>query len=98
MPDPSSETGGCGSPELSGSPVETSLGVHRKPFWLTSPCLFGGRHVFHALRSDRALTLALLVLRVLADHPNHPTAVDDFALVTNLLNRCPNLHLLLLTQ
>jgi hypothetical protein len=32
------------------------------------------------------------MLLVLADHTHHPAAVDDLALVTNLLYRCPNLH------
>jgi hypothetical protein len=34
--------------------------------------------------SERVLALALLVLRVLADHPHHTAAMDDLALVTNL--------------
>ncbi len=38
------------------------------------------------------LALALFVLCVLADHPNHPTAGDDLALHANLLYRCANLH------
>jgi hypothetical protein len=32
------------------------------------------------------LALALLVLCVLADHANHPAAVDDLALHANLLD------------
>src|SRR6185437_9604051 len=36
--------------------------------------------------------LALLVLRVFADHPDHPAAVDDLALRANLLYRCSDLH------
>jgi hypothetical protein len=40
----------------------------------------------------QGLTLALLVLGVLADHTHHATAVDDLALVTDLLYRCTNLH------
>jgi hypothetical protein len=32
------------------------------------------------------LTLALLMLSVLADHAHHTVAVDDLALVANLLN------------
>jgi hypothetical protein len=38
------------------------------------------------------LTLTLLVLGVLADHPHYSLAMDDLALVANLLNRCPDLH------
>ena len=38
------------------------------------------------------LALALLMLRVLADHPHHTAAMDDLALVTNLLYRCTYLH------
>src|SRR5208282_323278 len=34
----------------------------------------------------------LLVLRVGADYPNHATAVDDFAFVTNFLDASPNFH------
>jgi hypothetical protein len=33
----------------------------------------------------QGLTLALLVLGVLTDHAHHATAVDDLALVTDLL-------------
>src|SRR5579859_5662298 len=40
-----------------------------------------------------SLSLPLLVLRVFADHANHTMAANDLALVTNFLNRCPNLHL-----
>ncbi len=47
---------------------------------------------FHARLS---LALALLVLCVLADHTNHPAAVDDLALHANLLYRCTDLHCLL---
>jgi hypothetical protein len=35
-------------------------------------------------RFSSALALALLVLRVLANHPHHSAAMDDLALVTNL--------------
>src|SRR5271157_4600807 len=38
------------------------------------------------------LTLTLLVFRVLADHPHYSLAVDDLALVADLLNRRPYLH------
>jgi len=39
--------------------------------------------------------LALLVLGVFADYAHHSSAVDDFALVTDLFYGCPYLHLLL---
>ena len=32
------------------------------------------------------------MLRVLTDHPHYPATVNHLALVTNLLNRCTNLH------
>jgi hypothetical protein len=32
------------------------------------------------------------MLCVLADHPHHTAAMDDLALIANLLNRCTNLH------
>jgi hypothetical protein len=35
---------------------------------------------------ERVLALALLVLRVLANHPHHTAAMDDLALVTNLFD------------
>src|ERR1700738_3889108 len=38
------------------------------------------------------------MLRVLADHPHHTTAMDDLALVANLLNRRTYLHEQLPTQ
>ena len=40
----------------------------------------------------RLLPLPLLVLGVLADHPHDTPASDDATLVTNLSDRCPNLH------
>jgi hypothetical protein len=36
--------------------------------------------------------LTLLVFRILANHPHHPAAVDDLALVTDFLHRCSYLH------
>src|SRR5215831_20471881 len=42
--------------------------------------------------SRQPLALPLLVFRIDADHAHHPAAVDDLALVTNLLYRCPYLH------
>ena len=41
------------------------------------------------------LALALLVLCVFADHPDHPAAGDDLAFHANLLDRCTDFHLLL---
>ena len=38
------------------------------------------------------LALTLLVLRVLADDTHHATAVNDLALVTDLLYGCTDLH------
>lgn len=38
------------------------------------------------------LTLALLVLRVLADHTQDPPAPDNLAMGANLFNRTSNLH------
>jgi hypothetical protein len=40
------------------------------------------------------LTLALLVLRVDANHAHHPAPVNDLALVADFLYRCTNFHLL----
>jgi hypothetical protein len=37
-------------------------------------------------------SLPLFVFRVNANHPHHALAVDDLALVTNLLYRRSNLH------
>src|SRR5260370_31128256 len=36
--------------------------------------------------------LSLLVFRILANHPHHTFAVDDLALIANLLYRCPYFH------
>ena len=41
------------------------------------------------------LALALLVLCVLADHPDHTAASNDLALDANLFYRCTDLHCLL---
>src|SRR6266851_513439 len=38
------------------------------------------------------LPLSLLVFRILANHPHHTLAVDDLALIANLLYRCPYFH------
>jgi hypothetical protein len=54
--------------------VKATGEVQRKPLKLTS--LSG---------AVRLLALALLVLRVLADHPHHTAAIDDLALVTDFL-------------
>jgi hypothetical protein len=53
---------------------------------------FSNRNHYFSNRNPGELALALLVFGVLADHTHHPTAVDDLALVTNLLNRRTNLH------
>ena len=38
------------------------------------------------------LALALLVLRILAENPDHPLAADDLALVTHAFDRRSHLH------
>src|SRR5437016_8525409 len=48
----------------------------------------------HAILLKKSLSLALLVLRVDANHPHHATPVDHLALVTNLFDRCPYFHTL----
>src|SRR6266545_887527 len=45
------------------------------------------------LRPPGLLALALLMFRVFADDPHHPVAVDHLALVANLFDRSPYLHL-----
>jgi hypothetical protein len=56
---------------------------------------FPGRKI-HACNASHTscllLTLPLLMLRVLADHAHHAVAVDDLALVTDFLHRCPDFH------
>src|SRR5687768_5087987 len=56
-------------------------------------CLRPGRST-PAIRaiSYSCSTLALLVARILADHPNHTFAVDDLALVANLLDARTDFH------
>src|SRR5258708_25735033 len=44
--------------------------------------------------SKSGLPLALLVLRVGANHAHHAAPVNHFALVANLFNRCPYFHFL----
>src|SRR5690349_9250524 len=41
-----------------------------------------------------SLSLTLLVLGILADHPHHALAANDLALVANLFDRCPYFHFL----
>src|SRR5215471_8247705 len=55
--------------------------------------LLGGRST-PAIRatSPLLLTLSLLVLRVLADHPHDALPPDDLALVADLLHRRPDFH------
>jgi hypothetical protein len=36
--------------------------------------------------------LSLLMLLIRADHPDHPAAADNLALVANLLHRRSDLH------
>src|SRR5450631_1369681 len=45
-----------------------------------------------AIELLESLTLTLLVFGDYADHPHHTLAVDDLALVTNLLYRCSYFH------
>src|SRR5712692_10378743 len=53
----------------------------------------GGRST-PAMRAIRApsLSLALLVLRVAADHSHHAAPMNDLALIANLSDRRPNFH------
>src|SRR5712691_5122506 len=44
------------------------------------------------------LALALFMFRVDANHPYHTLAVDDLALVANLLDRCSYFHTVLSSQ
>src|SRR5205085_11003754 len=48
------------------------------------------RCVPFVLRPD--LSLPLLMLRVGADHPDDAAAVNDLAVITHFLNRCPDFH------
>jgi hypothetical protein len=43
-------------------------------------------------RAQSALSLALFMFRVDADHPHHAFAVNDLAFVANFLYRCSYLH------
>src|SRR5207253_5916124 len=45
-----------------------------------------------AMRAMPDLPLPLLVLGVVADHPDSAVALDDLAAVTHLLDRCSHLH------
>src|SRR6476646_4849239 len=45
-----------------------------------------------AIELLESLTLTLLVLGDYANHPHHTLAVDDLALITNLLYRCSYFH------
>src|SRR3954465_14724618 len=54
-----------------------------------STCLLRGRST-PAIRA--MLSLPLFVFRVLADHPHHAFAVDDLALIANLLYRRSDFH------
>src|SRR3989304_2179740 len=62
----------------------------------TQSRLFGGRST-PAIRAIAApfLSLALLVLRVDANHPNDAAPVNHLALVANLFDRRTNFHCLL---
>jgi hypothetical protein len=51
-----------------------------------------------SIRNTLKLSLALLVLRVAANHAHHAAPVDHLAFVANLFYRCPNFHFLLLTR
>jgi hypothetical protein len=45
-----------------------------------------------------ASTLALLVARILADHPHHPLAADNLAVAADSLHRCQHFHIRFLSQ
>jgi hypothetical protein len=63
----------------------------------TQSRLLGGRST-PAMRAMRfsslrfRLSLALAVLRVDANHPDHAAPMNNLALHANLFNRCANLH------
>lgn len=44
------------------------------------------------LNHNRKSPLTLFMFGVFADHPDHSTAADDLALITNLFYRCTYLH------
>src|ERR1700682_6533646 len=57
----------------------------------------GGRstpaiRAMHAPQFFRKLSLALLVLRVVANNAHYTAPVDDLALVANFLYRCSDFH------
>src|SRR5580704_1607465 len=56
-------------------------------------CFWRGKSTpaIRAIKSP-GLALPLFVFRVYADHPHHTLAVDDLALVTDLLYRCSYFH------
>src|ERR1019366_3753896 len=63
----------------------------------------GGRSTpaIRAMRAPqfvRGLSLTLFVLRVDANYAYDPAPVDDLALITNFLNRCPDFHFPLLDK
>ncbi len=47
---------------------------------------------------ESELSLALLMLCNFADHAHNTLAVNDLALVANLLDACTNLHCFLVTS
>src|SRR3970040_2240717 len=53
------------------------------------PGLFDLPFMFTVHRSS---ALALLVARILADHPHHPLAADDLAVAADSLDRCQHFH------
>ena len=42
--------------------------------------------------ASSVLPLSLFVLRVGANHPHYPTAVDNLAVIAHFLYRCPDFH------
>src|ERR1700691_5740964 len=57
--------------------------------------LFGGKSTPAIRAISFSLSLTLAMFGVCADHPNHPAAVNHFALHADFLYRCPNFHLML---
>ena len=59
--------------------------------------LIGQRDVEWQSRAHFFGVAAQMMRRILTDHADHPSAVDDLALVTNLFYRCSDFHCLFLS-
>src|SRR5262249_16561418 len=80
-----------GGEDARGAWVSGAIGVSQRDVHMLITRKINACNTCHKT-SFASLSLTLFMLGVLADHTHHTTAMDDLALITNLLYRCSYLH------